>query len=159
MRTHSKRGFRPSHSHSRGSPTTKIHVIVDALGNPLAPSLTGGQVHDITQTEALAAEVDPQASSATRATTPTALSRTSNSAPLSRSSRQNRIARSRAIATSSSTPNATSLSVSFNSSESSEASPPATKNSAQFPRRPPFDMRLGLAQMRTRPNVVGATQH
>ena len=46
---------------SRGGPTTKIHGIVDALGNPLALSLTGGQVHDITQAKALAAEVQPQA--------------------------------------------------------------------------------------------------
>ena len=38
---------------SRGGPTTKIHVIVDALGNPLALCLTGGQVHDITEAEAL----------------------------------------------------------------------------------------------------------
>ena len=36
-------------------------MIVDALGNPLALRLTGGQVHDITQAEALAAEVLPQA--------------------------------------------------------------------------------------------------
>jgi transposase len=36
-------------------------VIVDALGNPLAVSLTGGQVHDITQAEALAAQVEPEA--------------------------------------------------------------------------------------------------
>jgi len=41
--------------------TTKVHVIVDALGNPLALSLTGGQVHDITQAEALAATVEPRA--------------------------------------------------------------------------------------------------
>ena len=41
--------------------TTKIHAIVDALGNPLAISLTGGQVNDITQAEALAAKVAPQA--------------------------------------------------------------------------------------------------
>jgi transposase len=34
---------------------------VDALGNPLALSLTGGQVHDITQAEALTAQVEPQA--------------------------------------------------------------------------------------------------
>jgi Transposase DDE domain len=27
--------------------TTKIHVIVDALGTPLALSLTGGNAHDI----------------------------------------------------------------------------------------------------------------
>ena len=46
---------------SRGVPTTKIRVIVDALGNPLALSLTGGQVHDITQAQALAAEVQPKA--------------------------------------------------------------------------------------------------
>jgi transposase len=36
-------------------------VIVDALGNPLALSLTGGQVHDITQAETLAAEIEPGA--------------------------------------------------------------------------------------------------
>jgi transposase len=36
-------------------------VIVDALGNPLALSLTGGQVHDITQAEALVAQVKTQA--------------------------------------------------------------------------------------------------
>jgi transposase len=41
--------------------TTKIHAIVDALGNPLAIRLTGGQVHDITQAEALLAEIEPQA--------------------------------------------------------------------------------------------------
>jgi transposase len=31
------------------------------LGNPLALSLTGGQVHDITQAETLAAQVEPEA--------------------------------------------------------------------------------------------------
>jgi transposase len=36
-------------------------VIVDALGNPLALSLTGGQVHDITQADTLAAQVEPGA--------------------------------------------------------------------------------------------------
>ena len=36
-------------------------MIVDALGNPLALSLTGGQVHDITQAGALLALVEPQA--------------------------------------------------------------------------------------------------
>lgn len=41
--------------------TTKIHAIVDALGNPLAIRLTGGQVHDITQAEALLAGLEPQA--------------------------------------------------------------------------------------------------
>jgi transposase len=41
--------------------TTKIHVVVDALGNPLALSLTGGQAHDITQAETLVANVEPEA--------------------------------------------------------------------------------------------------
>ncbi len=36
-------------------------MIVDALGNPLALSLTGGQAHDITQAEALTALVEPEA--------------------------------------------------------------------------------------------------
>ena len=36
-------------------------MIVDALGNPLALSLTAGQVHDITQAGALAALVEPEA--------------------------------------------------------------------------------------------------
>lgn len=36
-------------------------MIVDALGNPLALSLTGGQIHDITQAEALLALIEPAA--------------------------------------------------------------------------------------------------
>jgi transposase len=36
-------------------------VIVDALGNPLALSLTGGQVHDIKQAETMLALVEPEA--------------------------------------------------------------------------------------------------
>jgi transposase len=34
---------------SRGGFSTKIHVVVDALGNPLDFVLTGGQVHDVKQ--------------------------------------------------------------------------------------------------------------
>jgi transposase len=36
-------------------------VIVDGLGNPLRLILTGGQVHDITQAEALLALTEPGA--------------------------------------------------------------------------------------------------
>ena len=61
MRAPSKRGFDQAIGRSRGGPTTKIHVIVDALGNPLALHATGGHVLDITQAEALAAEVQPEA--------------------------------------------------------------------------------------------------
>ena len=35
-------------------------MIVDALGNPLALRLTGGQAHDITQADALLALVEPE---------------------------------------------------------------------------------------------------
>ena len=38
---------------SRGGFSTKIHILVDALGNSLRFLLTGGQRHDITQAEEL----------------------------------------------------------------------------------------------------------
>jgi transposase len=38
---------------SRGGFSTKIHIAVDALGNPLRFRLTGGQSHDITQAQVL----------------------------------------------------------------------------------------------------------
>src|SRR5512144_90074 len=38
---------------SRGGFSTKIHALTDALGNPLALQLTGGQAADITQAETL----------------------------------------------------------------------------------------------------------
>jgi len=42
---------------SRGGPSTKIHVNVDALGNPVRLILTQGQKHDITQAPALIADL------------------------------------------------------------------------------------------------------
>mgnify|MGYP006281709963 CR=1 FL=1 len=41
---------------SKGGFTPKIHALVDALGNPLAFKLTGGQRHEITQASALLGE-------------------------------------------------------------------------------------------------------
>jgi transposase len=41
--------------------TTKIHAVVDALGNPVALSLTPGQAADITQAEPLLDELEPEA--------------------------------------------------------------------------------------------------
>ncbi len=38
---------------SRGGFSSKIHVLVDGLGNPLRFTLTGGERNDITQAEAL----------------------------------------------------------------------------------------------------------
>ena len=45
----------PALGRSRGGFSTKIHVSVDGLGNPLRFILTGGQRHDITQAEELIA--------------------------------------------------------------------------------------------------------
>lgn len=41
--------------------STKIHAVVDALGNPLRWILTGGEVADITQAHTLIAGLHPQA--------------------------------------------------------------------------------------------------
>jgi transposase len=55
--------------------TTKIHAIVDALGNPLAVSLTGGHVHDVTQAQVLTQEIEPAALLADKQRIAMALSR------------------------------------------------------------------------------------
>ena len=41
--------------------TTKIYAVVDALGNPVALSLTPGQAADITQAQALLGGLEPNA--------------------------------------------------------------------------------------------------
>src|ERR1700690_562115 len=46
---------------SRGGLTTKIHALVDALGNPVELMLTPGQAHDLTCAEPLLENVDPDA--------------------------------------------------------------------------------------------------
>jgi transposase len=45
---------------SRGSFTTKLHLVVDALGNPLRFALSGGQVHDVTQAPTLLAQLSTE---------------------------------------------------------------------------------------------------
>ena len=41
--------------------TTKIHAVVDALGNPVALSLTPGQASDLSQAAPLLKEIEPNA--------------------------------------------------------------------------------------------------
>ena len=41
--------------------TTKIHALIDALGNPVAFSLTQGQVSDLSQAEPLLEDFAPEA--------------------------------------------------------------------------------------------------
>ena len=80
--------------------TTKIHTIVDALGNPLAVSLTGGHVHEVTQGKVLSQEIEPAALLADkgydRATASSSISKSAASSP---SFRRGQIARRRASAT------------------------------------------------------------
>jgi transposase len=45
---HKKTGEDEAIGRSRGGLSTKIHVLVDALGNPLECFLTGGEAHDLT---------------------------------------------------------------------------------------------------------------
>ena len=54
---HKKRGEQAI-GRSRGGFSTKIHVTVDALGNPLRLYLTAGQAHDITQAQKLIENLD-----------------------------------------------------------------------------------------------------
>src|SRR5712672_928449 len=46
---------------SRGGLTTKIHALVDALGNPVKLMLTPGQAHDLACAEPLIDNADPDA--------------------------------------------------------------------------------------------------
>src|SRR6266480_406656 len=46
---------------SRGGLTTKIHALVDALGNPVELMLTPGQAHDLACAEPLIDGADPEA--------------------------------------------------------------------------------------------------
>jgi len=56
-----EKGVNQAIGRSRGGLTTKIHMVVDGLGNPLTFSLTGGHAHDITQAETLMEQVQPDA--------------------------------------------------------------------------------------------------
>jgi len=56
-----KKTVRKAIGRSRGGLTTKIHVLVDALGNPVEVMLSPGQDHDLTCAESLIEAVDPGA--------------------------------------------------------------------------------------------------
>ena len=53
-----KSGGEQALGRSRGGFSTKIHIAVDGLGNPLRFTLTGGQRHDITQADVLLADYE-----------------------------------------------------------------------------------------------------
>jgi transposase len=56
-----KKGVTTKPSAARAVASRRKSTFVDALGNPLALRLTGGNAHDITQAEPLAAQVEPEA--------------------------------------------------------------------------------------------------
>ena len=56
-----KKGGCQAIGRSRGGLTTKIHVIVDALGNSVAMSLTPGRASDLALAEPLLEQVEPRA--------------------------------------------------------------------------------------------------
>src|SRR6516164_1508029 len=51
----------PAIGRSRGGPSTKIHALADALGNPYALMLTAGQDHDLACAEPLLEHANPGA--------------------------------------------------------------------------------------------------
>src|SRR6266436_241720 len=72
---------------SRGGLTTKIHALVDALGNPVELMLTPGQDHDLTCAEPLIENADPEALIADKAYDADPFSKLSPSVELLRSFR------------------------------------------------------------------------
>src|SRR6185503_18414559 len=61
QRRRSKKNGAQAIGRSRGGLTTKIHALVDALGNPVALMLTPGQDHDLACAEPLIENADPEA--------------------------------------------------------------------------------------------------
>src|SRR3954470_30822 len=55
-----KAGDDPAIGRSKGGLTTKIHALVDALGNPGGFHLTGGQEHDLAGADALLPELEAE---------------------------------------------------------------------------------------------------
>src|ERR1700694_1195288 len=61
QRRRPKKGGDQAIGRSRGGLTTKIHALVDALGNPANLMLTAGQVHDLACAQDLIENADPEA--------------------------------------------------------------------------------------------------
>src|SRR5215210_146476 len=55
-----KAGLGQAIGRSKGGLTTKIHALVDALGNPVGFHLTGGQEHDLAGADALLPELEAE---------------------------------------------------------------------------------------------------
>src|SRR5260370_38234875 len=60
QRRRSKKDGNQAIGRSRGGLTTKIHALVDALGNPANLMLTAGQIHDLACAQGLIEKADPE---------------------------------------------------------------------------------------------------
>ena len=58
---HVNRPARQALGRSRGGLTTKIHACVEGLGQLARFTLTGGQVHDVTQAQTMIEQIQPAA--------------------------------------------------------------------------------------------------
>jgi hypothetical protein len=112
--------------------TTKIHALVDALGNPVEVMLSPGQDHDLTCAEPLIEAVDPGALIADKAFDADPFIGALNARAITQSSHPSPTEKPRAGAISPSTANAILSSVSSTSSNISGPSPRATTSSPRF---------------------------
>ena len=125
-------------------------MIVDALGNPLAFTLTAGQVHDITQAETLTSQVQPEALLADKGYDADAYIASLRARAVQPVILPRRIAKTNAIATCIVPRAQSSRNASSNSSSNSVASPPVTKKPRAISRRGCSWCARWLAKMRTR---------
>src|ERR671913_624507 len=154
-----KGGSNEAIGRSRGGLTTKIHTIVDALGNPLAVSLTGGHVHDVTQAQVLTQEIEPAALLADKGYDSAGFIEASRSPPHqarhSAEGKSQDAARVRLRALLRAQPRGTFLQ---HHQALSRHRNPLRKDCEKLPRRRPPRLRPGLAQMTTGPSSLGPSQ-
>jgi hypothetical protein len=117
---------------SRGGLTTKIHALVDALGNPVELMLTPGHAHDLASAEPLLENADPDALIGDKAYDADPFVDTRTQRGLLRSFHPRLTVRPSARATLRSIANAASSSASLISSSTSALSPPVMTNSPEI---------------------------
>ena len=132
QRRRTKKNGEQAIGRSRGGLTTKIHALVDALGNPVDLMLTPGQAHDLTCAEPLLAEADPEALIGDKAYDADPLLDTLAQRDIAPVIPQRPIAKRRGRATSLFTASAISSSASSTNSSTFAPSPPVTTNSPEI---------------------------
>jgi transposase len=132
-----KKGGDQAIGRSRGRLTTKIHALVDALGNPVALSLTPGQPSDLSRAEPPLEDVERQAFLPDKAYDADRLMRTLEQRGIKPVIRPRSTGSSNAVAISHSITNVIWLNGSSTRSSISEPSQRATTNSREIS-SPPY---------------------